>query len=213
MARRNELNGLPSDLPPVRRELAKELRKVYERIDLSMREIEHRLHFSRSTVSRSLAGSTIASEEFIKALCELAGCTPAERRALLDLREVALVGSGEPPRESNGDLKITTAAAAARIAIAAVAAAGAWVHQGSGPGQHPDRVCQRQPIYIVTRYGNVLNDAGNTIGVVDKGDVFIRDVSGVHNRRYRYYGTVLGSNVTGFVMMEKLNHTGTRCIT
>ncbi|TYK50477.1 hypothetical protein [Actinomadura decatromicini] len=59
--------------------------------------------------------------------------------------------------------------------------------------------------YEVKEVGDVLNETGDVIGRVVRGDVFFREMPAKHDpRRYRYYGTVPTRNISGYVMEEKL---------
>ncbi|MFC4054773.1 hypothetical protein ACFOY4_34230 [Actinomadura syzygii] len=62
--------------------------------------------------------------------------------------------------------------------------------------------------YKVEEVGDVLNETGDVIGQVVRGDIFFREVPAKHDpHRYRYYGTVPTRNISGYVMQRKLEPT------
>jgi hypothetical protein len=64
----------------------------------------------------------------------------------------------------------------------------------------------------VEEHGNVVDENDKPIGEVFPGDLFTRyDPPNGTQNAYRYYGTVEGKDLTGWVMQSKLTPNGTVC--
>lgn len=206
------------DLPAEHQELATLLRTITTREELTVTNLAQVLPYSRAAVGRALAGRRFP-DGFVEAFSRLPGVTAGEQVCLELLHKAVRNGPEGPPanawdgsRAHRARTMVARAAIATGVAVVAAAGVAAVENTLPGHGPHPDHTCRSQPVYAVTKYGNVLDEAGHTVGVVKEGDVFHRDVSGTYNRRNRFYGTVQGTHYTGYVLAQKLRLIGNHCI-
>ena len=95
--------------------------------------------------------------------------------------------------------------AIAGVSAALVAAAVAAFFSVGAKSDHPRR-CSDARRYRVTAYGHVVDRNGRGFDDVAAGDLFVRvDSPDADRLAGRYYGTVPGRNITGFVRIDKLS--------
>ncbi len=218
MGRRKPLQPLPADLPEPVRVFTEELRSLHERIGLTLGALGKELSVSDSSLSRYLNARTRVPADVLVRLCELAGVSPAERDRLLAARETppavrveAAPPADEPRPVRTRPLGRTALLAALTSATGGLVFAAVLPAMSVAPGEARDQVsCARRPQYRVSARGNVLDAAGNVVGMVWKNDVFTRDDSVHPSMRYRYYGTVK-HGPSGYVMQEKLDYYRSVC--
>jgi transcriptional regulator with XRE-family HTH domain len=208
--RRPPLKPLRSGLSEPVRDFATALREIYgERTALNQRDLAVALHVAKPSLSRYLNGQELMPLPVLDEFGGLAQLTVPERERLRAQWERANSG---PVAKSRRTLWLAAAAVVVLVGVALV-----WkmsgIHDGPPVAASLPSPCAQSHEYRVTANGDVLDIRRNDVGDVHPGDLFIVDKDPTGNPyQARYYGHVVGRNVTGYVERAKLAYAETVCV-
>ncbi|WP_308784454.1 helix-turn-helix domain-containing protein [Phytohabitans houttuyneae] len=169
------------------------LQEMKNRSRMSFEALAKKCHTSRSALNRYVRGEKRMPDDVLKAMCDVLGAPQEEFEELRRLRD-------EPPgdreavrRPSRRRIQALVAALVLIVAVATVV-------------KVTQRGCAEAGVYKATLTGNVVNDRMKDSGDISAGELFTVITSPEHpHTDTRYYGTVQGRNVSGYVLKEKLS--------